>query len=177
MKKLYKLLVLCLFAIAGGSALKAQDVVAKVGDTEYSDFSSAINNWYDGTTLTLLADVERTSSITISNKSVVFDLNGHTYTSSWNIFTVNSGAALTITDTSEDGDGLITYTGSGNYAVFIDGVVTVAGGKITSSAEHNSTIYNSGGTLNITGGILEHTKEDAVDCVSSSTCYIIITSK
>ena len=172
MKKLYKLLVLCLFAIAGGSALKAQDVVAKVGDTEYSDFSAAISNWNDGTTLTLLADVERTSSITISNKSVVFDLNGHTYTSSWNIFTVNSGAALTITDTSEDGDGLITYTGSGNYAVFIDGVVTVVGGKITSSAEHNSTIYNSGGTLNITGGILEHTKEDAVDCVSSSTCYI-----
>ena len=172
MNKLYKLLVLCLLVIAGGSALKAQDVVAKVGDTEYSDFSSAINNWNDGTTLTLLADVERTSSITISNKSVVFDLNGHTYTSSWNIFTVNSGASLTITDTSEEGNGLITYTGSGDYAVFIDGVVTVAGGKITSSAEHNSTIYNSGGTLNITGGILEHTKEDAVDCGSSSTCYI-----
>ena len=66
MNKLYKLLVLCLLVIAGGSALKAQDVVAKVGDTEYSDFSSAINNWNDGTTLTLLADVEVTSNNTIS---------------------------------------------------------------------------------------------------------------
>ena len=173
MNKLYKLLVLCLLVIAGGSALKAQDVVAKVGDTEYTDFSDAISKWNDGTTLTLLADVERTSSITISNKSVVFDLNGHTYTSSWNIFTVNSGASLTITDTSEDGDGLITYTGSGDYAVFIDGVVTVAGGKITSSAKYyNSTIYNSGGTLNITGGVVEHTTSLAVDSGSSSTCYI-----
>ena len=69
MKKLYKLLVLCLLVFLGGGALKAQDVVAKVGDTEYSDFSAAISNWNDGTTLTLLADVERTSSITISNKS------------------------------------------------------------------------------------------------------------
>ena len=173
MKKLYKLLVLCLLVIAGGSALKAQDVVAKVGDTEYTDFSAAISKWNDGTTLTLLADVERTSSITISNKSVVFDLNGHTYTSSWNIFTVNSGASLTITDTSEEGNGLITYTGSGDYAVFIDGVVTVAGGKITSSAKYyNSTIFNSGGTLNITGGVVEHTTSYAVNSQGSSTCYI-----
>ena len=173
MKKLYKLLVLCLLVFLGGGALKAQDVVAKVGDTEYSDFSSAINNWNDGATLTLLADVERTSSITISNKSVVFDLNGHTYTSSWNIFTVNSGASLTITDTSEEGNGLITYTGSGDYAVFIDGVVTVAGGKITSSAKYyNSTIFNSGGTLNITGGVVEHTTSYAVNSQGSSTCYI-----
>ena len=141
MKKLYKLLVLCLLVFLGGNALKAQDVVAKVGDTEYTDFSAAISNWYDGTTLTLLADVERTSSITISNKSVVFDLNGYAYTSSCNIFTVNSGASLTITDTSEDGGGLITYTGSGNYAVFIDGVVTVAGGKITSrDAKRHHTV-------------------------------------
>ena len=172
MNKLYKLLVLCLVVIAGGSALKAQGVVAKVGDTEYTDFSDAISKWNDGTTLTLLADVEGMSSITISNKSVVFDLNGYAYTSSRNIFTVNSGASLTITDTSEDGGGLITYTGSGNYAVFIDGVVTVAGGKITSSAEHNSTIYNSGGTLNITGGVVEHTTGYAVNSQGSSTCYI-----
>ena len=172
MKKLYKLLVLCLLVFLGGNALKAQDVVAKVGDTEYTDFSAAISNWYDGTTLTLLADVERTSSITISNKSVVFDLNGYAYTSSSRFVTVNSGASLTITDTSEDGDGLITYTGSGDYVVYIYGVVTVAGGKITSSAEHNATIYSNGGTVNVSGGTVENTNGIDVRWGGSSTCYI-----
>ena len=44
--------------------------------TNYTDFEAALNNWTNGSTLKLLADVTTTSQINVQNKDVTLDLNG-----------------------------------------------------------------------------------------------------
>lgn len=81
------------------------DNVAKIGDTEYATLQAAFDAVpADGTptTITMLADAQVSSSITINaNQSVVLDLNGKTITSTAVLF--NSDGNLTIKDSGENG--------------------------------------------------------------------------
>ena len=162
------------------------DNVAKIGSTEYATLAEAIAAVpADGTetTITMLADAQVSSSISINaNQSVVLDLNGKTITSTAVLF--NSDGNLTIKDSGENGaidvtaNMIINSTGKeikiegGNLSVhsttsaIIYGVqirygasFEMTGGKITTTAASTSKlnycVSNSGnGSVIISGGEL-----------------------
>lgn len=80
------LLAVCLvFALGTVSAL-ADDTVAKIGDTPYTDLSTAFNEVKDGETIELLKDVTLTSDINVRQNdsdrvTYTLDLGSHTLTS------------------------------------------------------------------------------------------------
>ncbi|MBQ7387023.1 MAG: leucine-rich repeat domain-containing protein [Clostridia bacterium] len=136
---------------------------AGVGNTAYATFDEALSAWADGTTLKLYTDITATATITLTDKAVTLDLNGHSYVNRRRLFNVNEGAALTITDTSDEADGLLHLTADNDYAIATDSTLTFSGGRIASAAKYNATIYVTGGTLNVTGGIVENTSGAAID--------------
>ena len=99
-----------------GNEAKLLQPAAKIGTTEYETFDEAVGNWTDGTTLTLLADVETDSTITVGDgtnaTSVTLDLNDHgirakasysenpTLNRTFRVFRVSGGAKLTLEDTA-----------------------------------------------------------------------------
>ena len=84
MKHWIRLLCLSLLSIVVGAA-SAQNV-AKVGTTEYATIEEAIAEWGPGKTLTLLADVTTTSTVTVevnatkSTQNWILDLGDYTWT-------------------------------------------------------------------------------------------------
>ncbi|MBQ7961458.1 MAG: hypothetical protein IJ289_02565 [Clostridia bacterium] len=145
--------------------------VAKVGDVEYTDFVTAVANWTDGTTLTLLADTpEYNDNITIVNKSVTLDLNGHTLNFSGTEnkrFMVGEYDSLTIRDSGTDGAINAYYCTVQNYGITnlqsgtLNGPVSnvgtfnMTGGKVIGYSKLHRTstqAIDNHGTLNISGG-------------------------
>lgn len=72
-----------------------------VGETvsEFSDLSSAINAWVDGSTLRLEKDV--TGAMNLTSGTITLDLNNHCLSNSTRIIELN-GANLTLIDSSTD---------------------------------------------------------------------------
>ena len=127
----------------GTYGVKVGSYVAQIGETKYETLAEAIAA-ADGKTVTLLADVEQTESISIPNgKTVTLELNGHT---------------ITGTDNSNGSFGLINNNGN---LTINDSVGT---GKITLIATidrdfnaYSSVISNNpGGKLTVNGGTIEH---------------------
>ena len=82
-KFLLTMFSLVLFAFCGTS-LHAQNV-AKVGNIEYAKIDDAIANWTNGTTLTLLADVQLSDVIKLSSTEYhILDLGTYTMTAAKN---------------------------------------------------------------------------------------------
>ena len=158
-----------------GKCLCGEVFEAAVGKTFYSNFNDALSNWTDGTTLTLLADVTHTNSITISNKSVTLDLNGRSYSRDGNAFTVNRGASLTITDTSADKNGSITHISEKNEpTIWLDGTLNILGGTISSYAQKNSTVYvHEDGKLTMSGGTVEQLGNSSALLLWENTTSVI----
>lgn len=114
-------------------------------------------------------DITLTGTLSINNKELSIDLNGHTITAANNqrAFNINGGT-LEIKDSV--GNGIIqgngTVTGSGG-AIYMEGsgsALTISGGTIqgfTVSA-HGGGVYMSGGTFTMTGGKI-------YNCSSSDT--------
>ena len=114
-------------------------------------------------------DIALTGTLSINNKNLSIDLNGHTITAANNqgAFNINGGT-LEIKDSV--GNGIIqgngTVTGSGG-AIYMEGsgsALTISGGTIqgfTVSA-HGGGVYMSGGTFKMTGGKI-------YNCSSSGT--------
>ena len=67
--------------VAGGSVKKIQTPVAKVATSStlvfYDNFSNAMTNWTDGSTLTLLVDITVNASLPAAGGSKTLDLNGY----------------------------------------------------------------------------------------------------
>lgn len=121
--------------------------VAAIGDTYYESLQAAISAAKAGDTVTLLANVELTDTLTIAaGKTVTLDLAGYTIsqtkeqTAAYQMI-LNDGN-LTIKDSV--GDGKISYTDSGNGGNYI-----------------SDTIYNRG-VLVINGGTIENLSSDTV---------------
>lgn len=140
---------------ACGLAFSAQaDNVAQIGEVEYATLSDAIAAAEGGDTVQLLADVEVSSSTSLS-KTLTIDLNGYTITSSAILFNIyNSSVELTITDSSANGTGAIDV--SANKIVYVSsGKFTLEGGALS---VHSSSSYTYGvqvgssGTFVMTGG-------------------------
>ena len=130
---------------------------AAVGTTFYANLNDALSNWNNGTTLILLADIENPNAIEISGKSVTLDLNGRSYSRDGNAFKINSSASLTIVDTSTGKNGSITHVSEKTEPVIlVYGALNILGGRISSYAQNNSSIYiEDGGKFTMSGGMVE----------------------
>ena len=118
---------------------------AKIGDEYYATLKIALSKAESGDTITLLANVNTTESIEISDKLTI-DLNGHTLTGtdtatdSFGLINIQPGADLTINDSSTDGTGRITLTAKNNREW----------------NAYSSVISNQRGKLTVNGGTIEH---------------------
>ncbi|MBQ9569101.1 MAG: right-handed parallel beta-helix repeat-containing protein [Alloprevotella sp.] len=123
--------------------------VAQIGSTTYATLAEAIADVPTNgtqTTITMLADetLEKEGKLTVSaGMNIVLDLNGKTVSGSSDAnafyFFTNNGT-LEITDNSQDAEGKISFQSSK-----------------TDYANERVTIYNLGGTLTLTKGLVENT--------------------
>ncbi len=86
MKRILSLLVAMIMALGCvGITAMAEEMVAKVGNTEYATIDEAIAAWTNGTTLTLLADVTLSDVIKLSSTEYhILDLGTYTMTAAKN---------------------------------------------------------------------------------------------
>lgn len=108
-------------------------------------------------------NIALTGTLSINNKNLSIDLNGHTITAANNqrAFNINGGT-LEIKDSV--GNGIIqgngTVTGSGG-AIYMEGsgsALTISGGTIQgfTASTSGGGVYMSDGTFNMTGGAIEN---------------------
>jgi hypothetical protein len=111
----------------------------------------------------LSGNIALTDTLSINNKILSIDLNGHTITAANNqrAFNINGGK-LEIKDSV--GNGIIqgngTVTGSGG-AIYMEGsgsALTISGGTIQgfTASTSGGGVYMSDGTFNMTGGAIEN---------------------
>lgn len=109
-------------------------------------------------------DIALTGTLSINNKKLSIDLNGHTITAANNqrAFNISNGGTLEIKDSV--GNGIIqgngTVTGSGG-AIYMEGsgsALTISGGTIQgfTASTSGGGVYMRDGTFNMTGGAIEN---------------------
>lgn len=109
-------------------------------------------------------DITLTGTLSINNKKLSIDLNGHTITAANNqrTFNISNDGTLEIKDSV--GNGIIqgngTVTGHGG-AIYMEGsgsALTISGGTIQgfTASTSGGGVYMSGGTFNMTGGAIEN---------------------
>lgn len=109
-------------------------------------------------------NITLTDTLSINNKKLSIDLNGHTITAAINqrAFNISNGGTLEIKDSV--GNGIIqgngTVTGSGG-AIYMEGsgsALTISGGTIQgfTASTSGGGVYMSDGTFNMTGGAIEN---------------------
>lgn len=155
------MLTMAPFAFAEEGDGESNIAVAKIGDTTYTTFDSALDNAKAGDTITLLEnvtvhDADETSSRTTIDKSIILDLNGKTIfgpnnmgANNYNFAVLYISADTTIIDSASNG-GINTQT-NGAYCINV-----MDGAQLTINA---GTYYGGGtavqvqkGTLIINGG-------------------------
>ena len=109
-------------------------------------------------------NITLTDTLSINNKKLSIDLNGHTITAANNqrAFNISNGGTLEIKDSV--GKGIIqgngTVTGHGG-AIYMEGsgsALTISGGTIQgfTASTSGGGVYMSDGTFNMTGGAIEN---------------------
>ena len=109
-------------------------------------------------------NITLTGTLSINNKKLSIDLNGHTITAANNqrAFNISNGGTLEIKDSV--GNGIIqgngTVTGSGG-AIYMEGsgsALTISGGTIQgfTASTSGGGVYMRDGTFNMTGGAIEN---------------------
>ncbi|MBR1567769.1 MAG: InlB B-repeat-containing protein [Lachnospiraceae bacterium] len=135
----------------------ADENVAKVGETEYATLSDALNAWNDGTTLTLLANVETDNTISMSSGTKAFNLDGHNITKtgdSGSVFQV-TGGSLTVNGTGSISGGKGISSGGweirgGGFYVINNAEVAVNNITITGNEAYYGGGVFVGGTATFT---------------------------
>ncbi len=169
-------------SVTGFTAFAEDEKVAKIGDTEYSSLSGAIEKAEDGDTIKLISDTLENVVIE-KNQNITIDLNGYTLnggtdkdetgkdTEHKDKPAIRNNGTLTIKDS--DGGGVIKRDddGVGNdsyYVIDNQGTMTIKGGTIYNNSGENksgSSLIRNGGivkdnepgyaVLNIEGGKLQ----------------------
>ena len=120
--------------------------VAKVGDTYYTDFATAVANWTDNTTLTLLADVtDLAEQIELSGNGLVLDLNGKKLKATVDHAIKISAGEMTIRDSA----------GAGSFTTTQYGVLLLYGGNVNFESGTLESVTINKGTFNMTGGTIQ----------------------
>ena len=135
--------------------VKVGQYVAEVGTTKYETLQAAIAAAQDGQTVTLLADVEQNTQLTI-NKSITLDLNGKTIKNTVDIWGDTANAILSITNGAK-----VTITGNGTIDAKENDCYTINVAKGDLTIE-NGTFYGNvsvvqveEGTLSVKGGTFD----------------------
>jgi hypothetical protein len=109
-QKFFILIAAILFAVAGVQA----QYVCQIGSTNYTSLDAAITAVTTGgtsqTTIKLLQNITHTTTCTIDNKKITFDLNGYNL-----VFNRNNDNALVVQNNS-----IVDYIGTGNFKVIIN---------------------------------------------------------
>lgn len=139
--------------------------------TSVSDLTGLTAAATNGGNVQLSDDITLTGTLSINNKKLSIDLNGHTITAANNqrAFNISNDGTLEIKDSV--GNGIIqgngTVTGHGG-AIYMEGsgsALTISGGTIqdfTVSA-HGGGVYMSGGTFTMTGGKIYNCSSSGTD--------------
>ena len=129
--------------------------VAQVGFKAFNTLQAAIDAAQDGQTVTLLADVEQNTQLTIG-KSITLDLNGKTIKNTQDIWGDNANAILSITNGAK-----VTITGNGTMDAKENDCYTINVKKGDLTIE-NGTFYGNvsvvqveEGTLSVKGGTFD----------------------
>lgn len=139
----------------GTYGVKEGHYVAAVGSKKYETLADAIRLATKGKTITLLADVEQNTQLTI-NKSITLDLNGKTIKNTADIWGDNANAILSITKGAK-----VTITGNGTidakendcYAInMVKGDLTIENGTFYGNV---SVVQVQEGTLSVKGGTFD----------------------
>lgn len=152
--------------------LSSRENWLRVGETEYNTINAASAAITESGTIYVIKDAnvnfEQEFTNTDTLKNIVFDLNGHTVTTTQNI-TNKTNISVTMTDSDPDKQGNLTFlrkTGfinngevifeKGTYSSNVDYIVTnnsgmrITGGKFNTS---NNVVLNNS-NLSIEGGIM-----------------------
>ena len=136
----------------GNYGVKVGKYVAEVGSKKYETLADAIRLAGKGKTITLLADVEQNTQLTI-NKSITLDLNGKTIKNTVDIWSDNANAILSITNGAK-----VTITGNGTidakendcYTInVVKGDLTIENGTFYGNV---SVVQVEEGSLSVKGG-------------------------
>lgn len=139
----------------GTYGVKEGKFVAEVGSTKYETLADAIRLAAKGRTVTLLADVEQNTQLTIG-KSITLDLNGKTIKNTVDIWGDTANAILSITNGAK-----VTITGNGTIDAKENDCYTINVAKGDLTIE-NGTFYGNvsvvqveEGTLSVKGGTFD----------------------
>lgn len=129
----------------------------------YDTFENALYHAETGETVKLLKEITLAAPASITDKSIILDLNGKKLTSAWPqtlTYTGTSDKTLTITDSADGGVVENTYGSKEGKALVNNstGTVEVLGGTIRSTGVYGYGIHNaSTGTITVSGGSVEAT--------------------
>lgn len=151
------------FATEGEDSGTPASVVAKIGDREYSTLQEAIEAATNTQTITLLSDIDLARTISVSNKTITLNLDGHKLYNTadlwdlpakndhnWSLISVRGTGNLTIT-----GNGTLQAKKNDCYAVDVqDGsTLTIENGTLVGNIHavyvHEGTAYIKGGTYSV----------------------------
>lgn len=139
----------------GTYGVKEGHYVAAVGSKKYETLADAIRLAGKGKTITLLADVEQNTQLTIG-KSITLDLNGKTIRNTVDIWGDKANAILSITNGAK-----VTITGNGTidakendcYTInVVKGDLTIENGTFYGNV---SVVQVEEGTLSVKGGTFD----------------------
>ena len=150
----------------GGQQAVAARVDSNDTRTYYNTFSSALENWTDGSTLALLADATTSGGITLSESgaSKTLDLNGQTLIPGDSVIVAAGSLTLLGTNGGELKRGVQVINVSEGATFNLEGG-TVSG---TSTTVDQSTV-NGRGTFNLNGGTVQSAGSNALSLYGKAT--------
>lgn len=139
----------------GTYGVKEGHYVAQVGSKKYETLADAIRLATKGKTITLLADVEQNTQLTI-NKNITLDLNGKTIKNAQDIWGEKTNAILSITNGAKviiTGNGTIDAKENDCYTInVVKGDLTIENGTFYGNV---SVVQVEEGTLSVKGGTFD----------------------
>ena len=145
--------------VEDGKVIVAAKPVAEVNGVGYPTLQAAVDAAQSDDTVTLLADINTTSSINVTEgKSIVLDLNGYEIScegENADAISVTGGSELTVEDSGETGK--ITAVGLNCGAIYAkNSTVTINGGTLEgkNNTECCAIYASTGSTVTINGGKL-----------------------
>lgn len=189
-------------SLAGHGVAEAatDEVVAVIGETEFSSLQAAVDAAQSGDTIVLQKNVQE--SVISEQKSYTLNLNSHTVTAEDNdrVFTINGGEVTmqngTITggETTDNGGGLLIYRNtavtlkncivSNNKAkngggIYADWDSIVVAEKLTiidnTATNQGGGMYASKGNITIAGGMISGNKVAATTYANGGGLYLSVT--
>ena len=101
------------FAAEGEDSETPESVVAKIGDQGYSTLQAAIEAATNTQTITLLSDIDLARTISVSNKTITLNLDGHKLYNTADLWDLPAEKDHNWSLISVRGTGNLTITGNG----------------------------------------------------------------